>query len=92
MVTYSALTGTGINELWQKILEHRTAMNASGDFAARRRDQQVKWMWTMLEDRLKARLRGDPSIRAKVKQAEAEVANGRVTPAIAAEQIAELLR
>ena len=28
VVTYSALTGTGIDVLWQKILDHRTAMNA----------------------------------------------------------------
>ena len=92
VVTYSALTGTGIAELWQKILDHRTAMNASGDFAARRRDQQVKWMWSMLEQRMMARLRADASIRAKVKKIEAEVADGRITPALAAEQIAEMLR
>src|SRR4051812_29424199 len=47
--TYSALTGAGLDRLWQKILDHRTAMNASGEFAARRREQQVKWMWSMLE-------------------------------------------
>src|SRR5919201_2378559 len=37
--TYSALTGAGLDRLWQKILDHRTAMNASGEFAARRREQ-----------------------------------------------------
>src|ERR1043165_2368575 len=42
VVTYSALSGTGIAELWQKVLDHRTAMNASGEFAGRRREQQVK--------------------------------------------------
>jgi LAO/AO transport system kinase len=67
-------------------------MNASGDFAARRSQQQVKWMWAMLEDRMKARLRSDPAIRTKVKQLEARVADGRVTPALAAEQIADMLR
>jgi len=92
VLTYSAMAGTGLAELWQKILDHRTAMQASGDFAARRRQQQVKWMWSMLEDRLKARLRADPAIRAKVKTTEAAVADGRVTPALAAEQIAEMLR
>src|SRR5215813_12056909 len=92
VVTYSALTGAGIAELWQKILDHRTAMNASGDFAARRRDQQVKWMWSMLENRMHARLRSDASIRSKVKKIEAEVADGKVTPALAAEEIVELLR
>src|SRR5229473_3250708 len=92
VLTYSALTGTGIDALWQKILDHRTAMNASGEFAARRRQQQVKWMWSMLEQRMIARLRADPAIRAKVKKIEAEVADGRITPALAAEQIAEMLK
>ena len=91
VVTYSALTGTGIDALWDKVLAHRTAMQASGDFEARRRDQQVKWMWAMLEDRLKARLRSDPSVRSKVKQAEAAVADGRMTPAIGADTVVALL-
>ena len=92
VLTYSAMTGTGIAELWQKVMEHRTAMNASGDFAARRRQQQVKWMWTMLEQRMMSRLRADPAIRARVKQTETNVADGHLTPALAAEQIAELLQ
>jgi LAO/AO transport system kinase len=92
VLTYSALAGTGIAELWQNILDHRTAMNASGEFAGRRRQQQVKWMWTMLEQHLMARLRADPAVRAKVKQTEASVAEGRVAPAVAAEQIVEMLK
>ena len=92
VVTYSAMTGAGLETLWQKIGEHRTAMNASGEFAARRREQQVKWMWSMLEQRMMARLRSDAAIRAKVKKTEAEVADGRITPAVGAEQIAEWLR
>jgi LAO/AO transport system kinase len=86
------LTGAGIAELWQKVIDHRSAMTASGDFAARRREQQVKWMWSMLEQRLMARLRAEPSIRTRVKKIEAEVAEGRVAPALAAEQIVEMLR
>src|SRR3954454_20923021 len=92
VVTYSALTEAGIGDLWQKILDHRTAMNASSDFAARRRHQQVKWMWSMLEQRMLAKLRADASVRAKVKKVEAEVADGRLAPAVAAEQIAEMLK
>jgi LAO/AO transport system kinase len=91
VVTYSALTGKGIEALWQNILDHRTAMNASGEFAARRQQQQVKWMWSMLEQLTMARLRSDASMRAKVKRIEAEVASGRVSPALAAEQIGGML-
>jgi LAO/AO transport system kinase len=92
VVTYSALTGAGIDAIWQKILDHRTAMSASGEFDARRRDQQVKWMWSMFEQLTMMRLRADASVRAKVKRIETEVAAGRVSPALAAEQIAEMLR
>jgi LAO/AO transport system kinase len=89
--TYSALTGDGIARLWQKVLDHRAAMTASGELAGRRREQQIKWMWSMLEQRMMARLRADAAVRAKVRKIESEVAEGRVTPALAAEQIAEML-
>ena len=91
VLTYSALTGTGISDLWQKILDHRRTTNASGDFAARRRHQQVKWMWSILEQRMMARLRADASMRARVKKIETDVADGRVAPALAAEKIAEMM-
>ena len=49
--------GDGIAELWSHILDHRQRLTASGELAARRGEQQVKWMWTMLEERLFAPLR-----------------------------------
>jgi GTPase len=91
VITYSALTGDGIAQLWAQVLAHKEKMNASGELAARRREQQVKWMWTMLEERLTARLRGDASIRAKLRLAEAAVADGKLAPTLAVEQIAQLL-
>jgi LAO/AO transport system kinase len=48
-------------------------------------------MWTMLEERLTARLRSDPSVRTKLRQAEAQVAAGKLAPTLAVEQIAALL-
>jgi LAO/AO transport system kinase len=91
VITYSALIGNGIAELWTQVLAHKEKMTASGELAARRREQQVKWMWTMLEERLTARLRSDPAVRAKLKQAEAAVAAGKLAPTLAAEEIAQLL-
>ncbi|MFZ5740168.1 MAG: methylmalonyl Co-A mutase-associated GTPase MeaB [Pseudomonadota bacterium] len=91
VITYSAATGTGIAELWQSVLDHRTATTPSGEFDARRREQQVKWMWTLLEDRWKAKLRSDPAIRAKVRATEAAVAEGTITPTLGADQVAELI-
>ncbi len=77
--------------MWAQVLDHKEKMTASGELAALRREQQVKWMWTMLEERLTARLRNDPTVRAKVRQAEAAVAAGKLAPTLAVEEIAQML-
>ena len=91
VITYSALTGNGIVELWKQVLAHKDKMTASGERAQRRREQQVKWMWSMLEERLTARLRSDPAVRAKLQQAETAVAAGKLMPTLAVEEIAGIL-
>ncbi len=91
VITYSALTGDGIGDLWTHVTDHKDKMTASGELAARRREQQVKWMWTMLEERLTARLRSDPAVRAKVRQAEAAVESGTLAPTLAVDEIATML-
>ena len=91
VATYSALTGDGIPELWRMVLDHRERLTGNGELAARRREQQVKWMWAMLEDRVFARLRSDAALRAKLPRLEAAVAEGRMSPAMAVDEIAAAL-
>jgi LAO/AO transport system kinase len=91
VMTFSALTGDGITELWARICEQRERMNAAGALAARRRTQQVKWMWAMLEERMMSRLKSNPSLRARLPKLEAAVAEGRTSPAVAVEELAQSL-
>jgi LAO/AO transport system kinase len=91
VLAYSALTEQGIEELWTKVIAYRDRMTTAGELAARRREQQVKWMWSMLEERLTARLRSDPAVRAKLRTAETAVASGKLAPTLAVEQIAALI-
>jgi LAO/AO transport system kinase len=91
VLAYSALTGQGIEDLWSKVIAYRDKMTATGELATRRREQQVKWMWSMLEERLTSRLRSDATIRAKLRTAEAAVAAGKLAPTLAVEQIAALI-
>ncbi len=91
VVTYSALTGQGIPELWHRVLEHREKLSASGEIEARRREQQVKWMWTLLEERLRRRLRTDPALKARLASIERTVADGRLSPALAVDELAEAM-
>jgi LAO/AO transport system kinase len=88
VLNYSALTGAGIADLWVAVLDHRKRMTASGEFAARRREQQVRWMWAMLDARIATRLTSDRKLKAKLPQIEADVAAGRLSPALAVDQIA----
>jgi LAO/AO transport system kinase len=92
VVTFSGLTGEGVSALWQQVLDHRQQMTASGELAARRKAQQVKWMWAMLEERLLAPLRTDPGLKAKLPQIEAAVAAGRLSPVLAVDEIAGMLQ
>jgi LAO/AO transport system kinase len=91
VTTYSALTGDGIPELWANVLKHRDVLTSTGEFSARRREQQVKWMWAMFEDRLRLRLAADPKLKAKLPQIEAAVADGRLSPALAVDEIVAAL-
>ena len=53
VVTYSALTGDRHRRaVGSRCSSIARALTRSGELAARRREQQVKWMWSMLEERL----------------------------------------
>jgi|TARA_B100000586_G_scaffold103588_1_gene74166 LAO/AO transport system kinase len=62
-------------------------MTASGEWEDRRRAQQLAWMWSMVEDRLLDSLRRDPAVLELLRTAEADVLEGRTTPAAAAERL-----
>ena len=91
VVTYSALTRQGIADLWAQVLAHRDKLAATGELAARRREQQVKWMWTMLDEVWRARIASESKLRAKLPQIEAAVAAGELTPARAVDELVAAL-
>src|ERR1700745_1766856 len=92
VVTCSALTGKGIDALWSNILDHRGRLTASGELAGRRGEQQVKWMWTMLWQRLFEPLRSDRALKSALPRIEGDVAVGRLAPSAAVEKIAAMLQ
>jgi LAO/AO transport system kinase len=91
VLTYSALTGNGIAELWAQVLAHRERMTKSGERTVLRREQQVKWMWSMLNDRVLARLKSDAGLRARLPALEAAVAEGRLSPPLAVTEIIDAM-
>ncbi|RDJ23025.1 methylmalonyl Co-A mutase-associated GTPase MeaB [Bosea caraganae] len=91
VVTISGLTGDGLDGLWAKIRDHRTRHETNGLITKKRRRQDVKWMWAMVEDRLQARLRHDPALKARIPALEAAVGAGEMAPTAAADEIAGAL-
>jgi LAO/AO transport system kinase len=90
VVKCAGLTGLGLEELWAKVEEHRRIFTETGEREAKRRAQQVRWMWSMLEDRLMAGLRSESHVKAALPGIEAEVAKGLLTPSRAVETILDL--
>jgi len=87
VLAVSALTGDGLEALWREIGRHRERLSATGERAAKRRRQQVQWMWSMLEDRLLQALRRRPEVRGLLPELERAVAEDRLTPTLAVERL-----
>ena len=89
----SALEGRGIAEIWDDIAQFRAALEASGAWTKRRRDQARTALWSEIEAGLLENFRSAPGIAGRLAGLEADVVAGRRTPAEAArEAIAAFLR
>ncbi|MFD0904477.1 methylmalonyl Co-A mutase-associated GTPase MeaB [Actinomadura sediminis] len=89
VLTCSAREGTGLDRVWDEIVAHQDALRERGELDVRRRRQLVGWAWEMVRERLLADLRADPDVREIAPGLEREVADGALTPALAADRILE---
>lgn len=87
VLTCSALKNEGLQGLWEKVVEHRDIMTASGELQEKRARQRVHWLWTIIEDRLMTGLRQDSKVSEVIDTVEEAVKSGRLTPGIGAERI-----
>lgn len=87
VVQCSGLHRIGLGDLWAQVADHRDRLTASGELEATRRDQLLRWMWAMVEDRLMTSLRTDPDVAGVVGALERDVAAGKLTPTMAADRI-----
>jgi LAO/AO transport system kinase len=92
VLTCSAQEGTGLDEVWERIQQHRAMLESTGELVRRRRDQQVDWTWNLVHDQLLARLHEHPGVRAIAPALEQKVRDGSVTATTAADQILDAFR
>ena len=48
----SAVSGEGVDEVWDTMAKFRNIMEESGELENGRRNQHLRWMWSYVEERL----------------------------------------
>ncbi len=92
VLTCSALTGDGLDQIWAEVERLGGESAASGARAARRRDQSVRWLWRALDDMLVTALHADPAVADRMRLLEADVRANRVPATVAAAELLHLFR
>ncbi|MCY3650794.1 MAG: methylmalonyl Co-A mutase-associated GTPase MeaB [Acidimicrobiaceae bacterium] len=87
VMTVSAATGAGVDELWDWIVEHRRALDASGALARRRARGRLAWMRVLLERRLVEQFEAQTGLTDRRTELEQAVEQGRITPDSAVDQL-----
>ncbi|HEY8246732.1 MAG TPA: methylmalonyl Co-A mutase-associated GTPase MeaB [Hyphomicrobium sp.] len=90
VITISGRENKSLDVLWEKILAHRKALTASGEFAERRQSQAVAWMRDMLNDRIMTGVQSNARVAARLPGLEADVREGRLLPTLAVDEIMTL--
>lgn len=86
VVTCSAITDTGISEVWSQVLAHRDSLGADG-IASKRAQQQVDFTWALVRDELESRLMASPAVAAVREEVMREVRTGNLPAGEAAESL-----
>ena len=87
VLTCSALTSSGIEKVWQVVLDHRQRLTKTGELAVRRRHQALDWLWALVEEGLKTKFYAQPKIKAMLPEVSRSVTEGIQSPASAAEKL-----
>ena len=87
VLTCSALEKKNVDAVWREI-EHRQAkLDCLRRTANRRKRQNVRWCWSLVEDRLRRAVRTHPTVQAIRSELERAVQSGELPPEAAARQI-----
>jgi len=85
--TCSAISGDGLADIWKDIEHHRELLKTSGEFDEKRKQQRVRWMWSMIQDRLLLEIEKNKSLQNIARALEAQVMEDQITPGLAASKV-----
>jgi LAO/AO transport system kinase len=87
VVTCSATTGVGVDELWAVIEQRLEALRESGALVETRRRQLLSWTRALVRDHLDDLVLGNDRVRAERERVEAMIVAGAIAPGEAADRI-----
>jgi LAO/AO transport system kinase len=87
VLTASGLKNEGIDTLWGQVLRHDEVMTANGARQRRRADQNTRWMWSMITDRLDSAFRQAPAVSGLAPDLEILVRQGQLPASVAADRL-----
>jgi len=88
VLTCSALTGVGVDTVWEQVLAHREHLGEQG-LADKRAAQQLEFTWALVRDELADRLRRSEAVRAIRDGVRRDVLSGELPATVAADRILE---
>jgi LAO/AO transport system kinase len=86
VVTCSALTGAGVDDVWHKVLDHRARLGEDG-LAEKRARQQLDFAWDLVRDELEQRLTRSEAVRRVRDEVRELVLKGELPAVAAADRI-----
>ncbi|MDR3265733.1 MAG: methylmalonyl Co-A mutase-associated GTPase MeaB [Synergistaceae bacterium] len=86
----SALKNTGIEEIWNVVLEFVENVRASEIFDERRRQQTLSWVYGMVEEHLRKNFYDCPAVAANRRSVEERVIGGSLSATQAARRLLDL--
>jgi LAO/AO transport system kinase len=89
VLTCSALYQQQVDAVWNAVERRQARLQASGQLAERRRRQNLRWLWEVVEDQLRQAIYSHPAVNAIRDDLEREVLAGHTPPATAARRILE---
>ncbi len=90
VLTCSAVTMDGIEDIWQTILSHKKKLELSGEFAEKRRKQALDWLWALVEEGLRDRFYKNPDVKKSLSDIVKSVEIGVTATTAAAQRLLDL--
>ena len=86
----SALTGAGVDAIWDDVARFREVLESSGDLSRRRAEQTRAALRREIGEGLSEQFRGAPAVAGRLAEIEGEVMQGNRTPADGARELLRL--